>query len=364
MRITIRSLCLFLLLCCRWIEGAEPGDPLLSKPTTGFPDTKASSWLRADGTEKKFRNYGYQFFLSQLEQPDTEATGGVLYADASGNPIWKFSDGRTADLSFQPTISDLWMINAGYPNEILNMNNVNLSMDFGTTKRFFVQGYGAEAWSDYLVPNLTDAGASYRAAHLFTNLPELGGGYLRSLFDHGKYSSAWGTTAGGTFPAGSYYIAYKFDTPKQVNRVSISRFGAWKNPFDTFTMWGSDNSTNGVDGAWTQISTSFTISTDYGAVTNYDFTSNTMRFTWAKMVAGTTTQPRNTVAWLEVDFRSYTPEPDKSFWVDSNGNPGTDGFFVFKPMAAPAAPEEGTVYQDSTTHKLRCWNGSAWNDLW
>lgn len=31
--------------------------------------------------------------------------------------------------------------------------------------------------------------------------------------------------------------------------------------------------------------------------------------------------------------------------------------------AAPSSPETGTVYYDNSSNKLRCWNGSSWNDL-
>jgi hypothetical protein len=36
----------------------------------------------------------------------------------------------------------------------------------------------------------------------------------------------------------------------------------------------------------------------------------------------------------------------------------------FKPTAAPPNPKEGWVYWDSTTHKLRGFDGAAWNNFW
>jgi hypothetical protein len=61
-----------------------------------------------------------------------------------------------------------------------------------------------------------------------------------------------------------------------------------------------------------------------------------------------------------------------AFWVGRN--PTADGAEVmrlkstgsvrFIPLAsAPASPEAGDVYYDSTTNKLRCYNGTTWNDL-
>lgn len=35
-----------------------------------------------------------------------------------------------------------------------------------------------------------------------------------------------------------------------------------------------------------------------------------------------------------------------------------------KPGTAPTSPTEGTIYYDAATHKLQCWDGTAWNPLW
>lgn len=34
------------------------------------------------------------------------------------------------------------------------------------------------------------------------------------------------------------------------------------------------------------------------------------------------------------------------------------------PRSAPASPTEGMCYWDDTTHKLTCWDGSAWQTAW
>jgi hypothetical protein len=37
----------------------------------------------------------------------------------------------------------------------------------------------------------------------------------------------------------------------------------------------------------------------------------------------------------------------------------------FKPLAvAPTSPKEGWTYYDSALHKLRVWDGSAWQNCW
>lgn len=40
-----------------------------------------------------------------------------------------------------------------------------------------------------------------------------------------------------------------------------------------------------------------------------------------------------------------------------------NGSVRYQPMATPASAEAGDVYYDSTSNKLRCYNGSTWNDL-
>lgn len=37
---------------------------------------------------------------------------------------------------------------------------------------------------------------------------------------------------------------------------------------------------------------------------------------------------------------------------------------IFPPMVEPASPVEGQTYMDSTSHKLRTYNGTAWQEHW
>lgn len=34
------------------------------------------------------------------------------------------------------------------------------------------------------------------------------------------------------------------------------------------------------------------------------------------------------------------------------------------PSSTPASPVEGMIYYDSTANKLKCYDGTNWNDLW
>ena len=40
-----------------------------------------------------------------------------------------------------------------------------------------------------------------------------------------------------------------------------------------------------------------------------------------------------------------------------------NGSVRYTPMTQPATAEAGDVYYDSGTNKLRCYNGTIWNDL-
>lgn len=37
---------------------------------------------------------------------------------------------------------------------------------------------------------------------------------------------------------------------------------------------------------------------------------------------------------------------------------------TFTPIAQPVSPVEGMTYQDSTSHKLRTYDGTIWRDHW
>ena len=217
-------------------------------------------------------------------------------------------------------VNNAWLTNVLYPAEALTLRSLNLSRNFGTPHRLLVQGYHDAAWSGNLTLNLgSGSSAEIRAAHLFSNLPIYQTPYYMML-DHDTGNVWWVFTE----PAGSYFLAYKFDVPTQVNRVRHYKYGGWGNPWPSFTVWGSDDSTGGDDGHWTQISGSFTLSSNMEAVNTCDFAQNTRSFLWVKLVGAPQTVVEN-AGVSEIEFESYQPAPDKRFWVDARGNPGTDG---------------------------------------
>ena len=160
-------------------------------------------------------------------------------------------------------MSNAWLTNALYPGEVLTQRTLNLSRLFGTSNRLLVQGFADAAWSGNITPNLgTGSTDQLRAAHLFTNLTLYQTPHYNML-DHST-ASLWTVS---TQPAASYWLACKFDAPTQINRVRHYKYGGWGNPWPSFTVWGSDDSTNGQDGHWTQLAGPFTLGTGMDAVT-------------------------------------------------------------------------------------------------
>jgi len=47
-----------------------------------------------------------------------------------------------------------------------------------------------------------------------------------------------------------------------------------------------------------------------------------------------------------------------------NGQVNLDQVLHLTPGVAPASPSEGDIYMDATSHKLRCFDGTTWHDLW
>jgi hypothetical protein len=49
--------------------------------------------------------------------------------------------------------------------------------------------------------------------------------------------------------------------------------------------------------------------------------------------------------------------------LDVGGNARFSNKVNYTPIATPSSPSAGDVYYDSTSNKLRCYNGTSWNDL-
>jgi hypothetical protein len=61
---------------------------------------------------------------------------------------------------------------------------------------------------------------------------------------------------------------------------------------------------------------------------------------------------------VDACFRTYVAAREGGLSVTQSG-------IQLAPLdAAPAAPSEGDTYYDTSLHKLRCWDGTTWQDMW
>lgn len=73
-------------------------------------------------------------------------------------------------------------------------------------------------------------------------------------------------------------------------------------------------------------------------------------------------------------FRIHTGAANGTVMIGENGNTGfgifpertvhINGSMRLEPTTEPVSPSAGDIYFDSSTNKLRCFDGSQWNDLW
>jgi len=66
----------------------------------------------------------------------------------------------------------------------------------------------------------------------------------------------------------------------------------------------------------------------------------------------------------EIHAMSDDSTPQTLYLNDGGGRVRFGELISLKPSATPSSPQEGDVYMDESTHKLRCYDGSAWHDLW
>lgn len=230
--------------------------------------------------------------------------------------------------------------------------------DFDSPHRLLVQGFEGETYSDDLAKKTSSTSYSALYDGVYTS-----SGYGNRLFDD---TISYYHTFGLEEPR---WVAVRFidGNAKKVNRIAMYRNSAYAGlPWTTFNVLGSNNSTNAVDGDWTYI-TSFSIGDTIADWNCFDFNDNNQYFNWVKVEG----PPNPSVTKLsEMSVHSFAPIGANNFWVDGTGNPGTDGAmsastFKFNPLAAaPDAPDPGTAYFDNVSHKVRVWDGSAWQDAW
>ncbi len=331
-------------------EGNPGTDGTMSAATVQVTSGTQTAWFDADDVAR---------WLSLQDGITTETD--PVFMDSAASAI----SGQDIEAWNSFVVNNAWLTHPNYPTEVLTFRSLNLSRGFGSDNRLLVQGYREAGWSSNLALDLASLDPQIRDQHLFTNLPVYQNPHY-AMFDH-RVDTIW------TYynqPMGiSYWIAYKFDVPTQVNRVRHYKYGGWGNPWPSFTVWGSNDSTNGANGAWTQLSGELLLGTTFDAVTNCDFLENTRRFLWVKIVGSPKTKVEG-IGVREIEFESFESAPDKRFWVDAHGNPGTDGFMSVGSVrfdaldSSPDDPAPGTAFFDNLSRKLRVWDGSTWQDAW
>lgn len=279
-----------------------------------------------------------QLETTTLTLKNGAASGKVMTSDASGNGSWQ-SPAGPVDVGWRAT-SDGNNISSLYRQVVVGGPAVG-------AERLLVQGflgwgYGADLTN-------SDVAASYASSAIASK-----------AFDN-SLGDVWMPTD----PAP--WVALKFNSgPKQVSRVTLYKYrddagqGIVRFPWDQFTVYGSSNSTNGADGTWTAISPVFTIQHLSESSHSYDFQENAQAFSWLKLAGTRSTQAGN--LWLhEVEAFTYAPAPAKRFWVDAQGNPGSDGRLT----AAALELTTNALTQSITQQDVRNWNTNlaAWTPL-
>jgi len=151
------------------------------------------------------------------------------------------------------------------------------------------------------------------------------GGTVYSSGDHESYprtgafdndtSTLWSSDSRG----GAYntLIAYKFAEAKRIQRVKIiGRVGSPELNFKNFKIQGSNNSTNGIDGDWTDLSTGLNTSAsiqwdtfDFNNTTSYSFIR---LIGLAQYIAGVYYIQVAEIEMMEVSFQSYSESTTKN----------------------------------------------------
>ena len=72
---------------------------------------------------------------------------------------------------------------------------------------------------------------------------------------------------------------------------------------------------------------------------------------------------------MEIDNNEIHAMKDTStgsvLYLNDNGEPVVIGAILrIRPSSAPSSPSKGTIYFDSSDNKLKCYDGSTWQNLW
>lgn len=250
---------------------------------------------------------------------------------------------------------------------------LNVGRQSAGSEMLFVQGYSASMnWVD-VSPTMTVKDLS-----VANSLPCNQSDYLWMVMDGVAQPSQNTGLIHGALPSGrtGIRINTKMPVASVVNRLAIYKTG-WSGTlaFDNMMIYGSNDSTTGADGAWTQLAGPFTPTAAQRASAdvwvNWDFLSNSASYKWIRLEGDyNASYGAGYDYWTELRWYSYQTPPESATWVDAQGNPATNGRMTagtlrLTPLAAaPASPTTGTMYFDNPLRKLRVWDGAAWQSAW
>ena len=340
----------------------------------------AFKWIRLEGDYNAAYATSFDYWTElrwfSFQTPAANST----WVDGQGNPatngcltaasITLTTNSQIASFGVsdvQTWKSNPWVLADDGQNITGRYKNVVLGSTVAGTERLKVIGFQGSGFS---ANQARLSGMSYFANSNATN---------QSWFEppksfDGVIAAASGGSGNGWAPGGGtpVWLVFKYQNgvTKVLNKFTLWREGDGSIPFASYSIYGSSTTTDGANGTWELLAGPFlpTIGGgQYYQTLSEDalFLDNKKAFNAYKIMG-----PVRGGRVLELEAYTYAPTPDKTFYVDAQGNPGTDGkmsagSMKFTPLAlAPDSPTTGTAYFDNPTRKLRVWDGLAWQDTW
>lgn len=305
---------------------------------------------------------------------DTDDTDDLTSLTAEADPVYSASAAATISTSDVSNWNDyvdsnVWSTSSIYDGETRTNQHVTIARAYtGGDNRLFIQGYSSTSAHSSVALDMDDQDDTYVDAHIFTNItPWDTTAYKRIFFDNDNASGSHVAY----MAAGTYWLAYLFDEETVVNKVILTHWytNYWL-PWTTVTIYGSNDSTDGSDGTWTALSSATTPGSP--KTLEVEFIANSTAYMWIKASGALDTAGYKSIS--EMSIYEYAPEAAESFYVDAEGNPGTDGTmtisgeYVELPggirnygavSSWPAANAVGDQCT-STTGRPYWWDGSSW----
>lgn len=350
---------------------------------------KAAGWNKvangADAIKDADANTGIEVEKTANEDFIRLSTGGTerMVVQADGKvKIGAVATAAETDLDVEGTEGTL--VKATFGSGITKNLGAGTRMHFYGKKAAFRAGdAGGSQWNDANIGNYSTA-TGYRA--IASGISSTASGSL--TIASGNYAAAFGNGADatgqssfaagqGTEAAGTHSVAFG-NTSKALGNFAVATGRNSNAAGESAVAMGYFASAAG------KRATSFGSVTD--AAGDHSFASGlvTSASSFGETVIGlyNTTYTPNSATAYDVADRLFVVGNGTAGGARSNAlvmlKNGNTGFGVdnpthtvhikdcmkLEPSTAPASPSEGTIYFDSTSKKLRCYNGTTWNDLY